>query len=137
MQSAQNAFDGLADKVSELKKSFFKKVSKEYLAKFFKAINDDLNMPKAMAIVFELLRSDLTDGVKYAMILRFDEMLGFGFKNIKPLKIPTEIKKLAKKRQDARARKDFALADKIRQEIEQKGYLIEDMPQGPRIKHKF
>jgi cysteinyl-tRNA synthetase len=51
-------------------------ISDEHKTKFLAAVNDDLNMPRAMAAVQELLKSNISDGQKYTSILEFDRVLG-------------------------------------------------------------
>lgn len=96
---------------------------------FLAAINDDLNIPKALAVVWEMLSMPLSSQI-YAKLLKFDEVLGLNIAHFKPLKveIPQEIIDLAAKRRQAKANKDYALSDKLRQEITQKGYQINDLP---------
>ena len=61
-------------------------------------------------------------------------MLGLDLRNVEEVQIPSEITKLAKKRQQAKEDKNFEKADKIRVEIKNQGYAIEDTPQGFVIK---
>ena len=111
-------------------------VNEEYLEKFREAINDDLNMPKAMALTWELTRSDLAPSVKKATILEFDRVLGFGLGNWRPLEIqiPADILALLEARKLARVEKRWADADKFRAQITTAGYDIEDTPTGARVK---
>lgn len=137
LESAQNAFENLKTKILEIKeKTIQKDESNDYVKQFNCAINDDLNIPKALGVMNKLLKSDLTNKQKYATILRFDKIFGLNLDKVKSIKIPDSIKKLAKERELARANKDFKKADKIRDKIENKGYLIEDSATGPKIKLK-
>jgi len=110
---------------------------KKYEEEFHKAINDDLDMPKALAITWELVKDDqVPPEVKRATLLQFDKVLGLSLNNPPEIKIeiPEEIWKLVEERELARKNKDWEKADKIREEIRNKGYIIEDTPQGPRVK---
>ncbi|MFA4890064.1 MAG: cysteine--tRNA ligase [Candidatus Paceibacterota bacterium] len=113
-----------------------KKVDKKFKEKFLDAINDDLNTPKALAIVQELLKSRLTtDYSKLTTILDFDKVLGLKLKDAfksktKQAKTPKEIVALAEKREQARKAKNWAEADKLREKIRQKGYEVEDTAKG-------
>lgn len=109
-----------------------------YLDRFTEAINDDLNMPRALAVTWELVRSDLPKGVKKATILEFDRVLGLGLETWVPeeAEIPEHIASMVEARQIARAEKRWQDADTLRNEILQAGYEIEDTPQGPRVKRK-
>jgi cysteinyl-tRNA synthetase len=111
-------------------------VDEEYANQFTAQINDDLNMPRAMAVTWDLARSDLPAETKKATILLFDRVLGLGLDTWRPKTeiIPDEIMSLANQRQNARSEKRWADADAIRTQITQAGYEIEDTPQGPRLK---
>lgn len=103
--------------------------------KFHKAINDDINMPEAMGIVWDLLKNE-KKSIKIAnLILKFDEVLGLDIANSKKylqkdIEIPEEIIALAEKRKEAKINKNFEEADRIRNEIIEKGYNIKDLPKN-------
>ncbi|MBI2447949.1 cysteine--tRNA ligase [Candidatus Microgenomates bacterium] len=101
----------------------------EFEEKFLEAINDDCNTPQALAILWEVVKSDYPDSAKATTILKFDEVLGLGLKEVvgKKEDIPQEILKLAEERQRAKEQKNFALADEIRDKIEAMGYVINDL----------
>jgi cysteinyl-tRNA synthetase len=109
---------------------------REYMDKFRDEINDDLNMPRALAVVWSVVRSDLPDPAKKATILDFDRVLGLGLAGWLPTEeeIPDEVMALVQQRQQARADKRWAEADALREQIEQAGYRIEDTPEGPRVR---
>ncbi len=111
--------------------------------KFEIEMDNDLNISSAMAAIFELMTSinklimdekiSKTDAEKVIeSIHNFDEVLGI-LKRSK-VEIPAEITALAGKRQQARKDKNFELADKIRDELKEKGFLIEDTKEGVNIK---
>jgi cysteinyl-tRNA synthetase len=110
-------------------------VDEDYMDRFNDHINDDLNMPRALALTWELVKSDLPPSTKKATILEFDRVLGLRLAEWEPVEeeIPAEILELAEKRQQARAEKRWADADALRDEITAAGYMIEDTPEGPRI----
>ncbi|MDO8593102.1 MAG: cysteine--tRNA ligase [bacterium] len=104
---------------------------------FLAAINDDLNTPRALAVVQEVLKSKLTDEEKLAAVFDFDKVLGLDFKGaLKKMKLPEEVEKLAEARQKAREEKDFKLSDELRKKIESLGYSVEDAKDGQRIVKK-
>jgi cysteinyl-tRNA synthetase len=108
--------------------------NEEYRAKFLEAINDDLNMPRAMAVVQEMLKSALNDTDKLATIMNYDEVLGLGLDQVdKPEELPEEVKKLAEERQKARAAKDWATSDRLRDEIQELGYVVQDAKEGMKV----
>lgn len=108
----------------------------EYEQKFIDAVNDDLNLPKALAIVWDLIKSDCPAHAKKASLFKFDRVLGLGLreKSRRKTEIPEEIKSLVAEREAARAGKDFARSDMIRESIEARGFILEDTSNGPKIK---
>ena len=101
----------------------------EFEERFREAIEDDLNMPEALAVVWELAKSDYPDGAKRASLLKFDEVLGLGLGKVKSQKSKGEsgeIKKLLEQREALRREKRFAEADAVREEIEKLGHRVED-----------
>jgi cysteinyl-tRNA synthetase len=137
MISAANGLAGLYEKIRSLGKEIGK-VDEGFKKKFLAKINDDLNFSEAMAIVFEVFRSDLEPADKLATILDFDRVLGLNLSEIasKKEEIPVEIMELADLRQNARAEKDWAASDSLRAEIEAKGYLVEDTKEGMKVLKK-
>ncbi len=115
-------------------KSAKSKAPTEYLKKFTSAVNDDLNTPKALAVMWEVLKSELSHKDKYALVLKFDEVFGLGLGSIKKEKIPRTVRELAEEREKARQAKDWAKADRLREEIKKLGYQIDDTIQGLVIK---
>ena len=113
-------------------------VINDYETRFHKAINDDLNMPVAVCVLWEAVRNENKSKKLADLILKFDKVLGLDLENSeKYLKndkeieeIPEEIVKLAEERRKARANKDFAMSDKLRDEIDAKGYAIKDVKGG-------
>ena len=99
----------------------------EYKNEFLQAINDDLNMPKALAVCQKMLKENKSDKI-YQTMLEFNRVLGFDF--VEKEEIPEEIKILAQNRWQAKQNRDFALADKLRKDILDKGYLIKDSKEG-------
>ena len=110
---------------------------KEYEAKFLETINDDLNMPAVMGLVWEIIRSQEKSKQYADILLKFDKVLGLDLVNSKKyleenqkVEIPEEIEKLLEQRKQARENKDWALSDKIRDEIKEKGYAVKDTKEG-------
>ncbi len=108
---------------------------KEYRFKFLKAINDDMNMPVAMSVLWDIIKEKEKSKIFAELILEFDQVLGLDLKKIKKqeknnLNIPKEIEELIEQREKARKEKDWIVSDKIREEIKEKGYIIKDTKQG-------
>ncbi|MGB9857722.1 MAG: cysteine--tRNA ligase [Dictyoglomaceae bacterium] len=136
IDSAQRALNRLYENIKRYPKQDVE-FHKEYEEKFHLAINDDLDMPKALSIVWELIRDDtVAPEVKRATLIQFDKVLGLSLDSPPEIKIevPEEIWNLLEERERARKEKNWELADKIREEIKNKGYIVEDTPQGPRIR---
>ncbi|MBI2326660.1 cysteine--tRNA ligase [Candidatus Collierbacteria bacterium] len=102
----------------------------EFEERFREAIEDDLNMPEALAVAWELVKSDYPDGAKRASLLKFDEVLGLGLSKTRikndELRISNEVNELLKKREALRREKRFAEADEVRGQIEKLGFRVED-----------
>ena len=107
-----------------------------FIERFAEPVNDDLNMPRAMAVVWELVKSDLPAPVKKATLLAFDRVLGLRLAEWQPEEtaVPAEIMALVAQRQQARQEKRWQDADALRAQIDAAGYVLEDTPQGPRVK---
>jgi cysteinyl-tRNA synthetase len=110
----------------------------EFKENFLEAVNDDLNMPRAMAVVQDLLKADLGRAEKCATILDFDRVLGLCLGEVTPTEteIPDKVRHLVESRQEARAHKNWALSDQLRDEIDALGYVVQDHKDGPRILKK-
>lgn len=133
---------GAATSLDRMRKTVFEwgepgLVDEEYIDLFMRRINEDLNMPQALAVAWELLKSDLPPSTKKATILIFDKIFGLRLSEWKPLgmgEIPEAILSLVERRQVARLAKDWELADKLRAEIVSAGFEIEDTISGPQLK---
>ena len=135
--------DGAAKALDRLRNAFYEmgepsQPDSTFLQKFLTEINDDLNMPRAMALTWELVRSDLPNGVKKATLLEFDRVLGLNLANWQPAEevIPDEILRLVELRQQARAEKRWQDADTLRSQINAAGYEVMDTPQGPKVRSR-
>ncbi len=139
LEGAKNAFHGLKERVLELKDSKSNEVNKKlvekYQKQFLESVNDDLNTPQALAVMWDVLKDDkLESEGKLGLVLEFDKVFGLGLKDLKKDKIPKVVLELVSAREAARQEKDWGLADKIRDEIKKKGYLIEDGKEGVKVK---
>ena len=116
-----------------------------YNEKFFEAINDDLDTPKALALVWELVKDpDVAPADKVATLRAFDEVLGIGLSDehddtaralgiVEYGALPAEVQRLITEREKARESKDWDEADRLRREINLHGYLVEDTSDGSRV----
>ena len=105
-------------------------VDEEWMDRFVAQVNDDINVPRGLAVAWDLTRSELPDGVKKATILRFDDVLGLGLGEWKPAEVPENVAGLVQAREDARAARDWARADALRDEIAEAGWEVRDTSDG-------
>ena len=109
----------------------------EYEEKFHKAINDDLNMPLAMGVVWEVVRSDRKSPKLAKLLLKFDSVMGLKIdeedKKEVNVEIPEEILKLIEERKKARENKNWEESDRLRDIIKEKGYNVKDTKEGMEI----
>ena len=111
-------------------------VVNEYEERFHKAINDDLNMPLAMGVVWEVIRNDKKSPKLAKLLLKFDSVLGLKIDEKEEVKqeIPEEILALIKERKKARENKNWEESDRIRDLIKEKGYEIKDTKEGTEVR---
>ncbi|KKQ80029.1 MAG: Cysteine-tRNA ligase [Parcubacteria group bacterium GW2011_GWC2_38_7] len=111
------------------------KADEELLKKFQDYINDDMSMPQAIAVVWDVFKSSLSDSDKRSTLLKFDEVLGLGLNNISAQSVaPEEVKQLVQAREVARSTKNWSEADQIRKKVLDLGWVIEDETFGPHLK---
>ena len=97
----------------------------EYRARFIESVNDDLNTPKAMAIMWEVLKSNIPSVDKYDLVMNFDEVFGLKLNETETKEIPEEIGELLKQRIQLRNDKKYDEADEIRKKIgKQQGDMV-------------
>ncbi|QQG43171.1 MAG: cysteine--tRNA ligase [Candidatus Daviesbacteria bacterium] len=108
----------------------------EFEQKFTEAINNDLNLPQALAVMHDLLGSDYATSAKAKTLLKMDEVLGLGLEKYigQKIEVPTHVQKLIDQREETRIAGDFNKSDQLRAEIKKLGFEIEDTASGPKIK---
>jgi len=138
LESAQTTLHKLRERVQSLGRPSEKQGCSVFENKFLKAVNDDLNMPKAMGYVWKMLHSKNPNSEKLRSILQFDQVLGLDLKKASKHKeeIPYEVTFLLNLRELARKNKDWEVSDRIRKKIEKQGYKIQDSSKGTVIKKK-
>ncbi|MDD5039899.1 MAG: cysteine--tRNA ligase [Patescibacteria group bacterium] len=132
LDSAQRTLDNLYALTAGLGKPGT--ILATYEKKFIAAVNDDLNTPKGLAVVWDLLKSSEPAESKKATLLKFDEVLGLKLAGAQPIVIPDTIKKISQERQAKRDVKDWQSADALRGQIETAGFSVDDTPAGSVIK---
>ena len=136
LESAQCSLNKLKDRIEKIKQEKTSKgTTKSYEKTFLEHINNDLNIPGALALVWEVIKTEkLGSKQKLELIKKFDEILGLDLTKTKQDKIPIELKELLNQREKARKNKEWDKADKLRESIKAKGFVIEDSPKGPILK---
>lgn len=107
-----------------------------YDEKFIEAVEDDFNIPQALAVMWEVLKSDLGNKEKLELVFDFDRVFGLELKKTKKKKaeVPENVIKLVKEREKARKTRDWAKADELRNRIAEVGFSVEDTETGVIIK---
>jgi len=139
LDGARNAMKRLKISIAELKEiqSPSAIADPELLEEFHEAINDDLNTPKALAVLWKVIDSeDLSAGEKLALIEQFERVLALGLAEVESDTIPGEIEELALQRKQARKDRNWKRADELRELISEKGYEILDDRDGYKIRKK-
>jgi len=162
LQSARNSLLGLVDfgRNAQTWPSQAPTWTEPYRQEFRAALADDLNVPQALAVVWNLVRegNQRRDRAAWDAILDFDRVLGLGLRQLSETQVrkiresgtsateitvrfmvsppgtPDEVVVLAEKRQAARDAKDWGAADRLRQDILSRGYVIEDTKDGCTLK---
>jgi cysteinyl-tRNA synthetase len=140
MESAENAYRNLIENVSgELIMNNYPRESALYPREsahkeILNIINNDLDTPKLIAKIWEVLRSNKSFEYKKNFVLLADEILGLGLEKFIKRKIPKKIKDKVLLREKLRKEKKWEMADKIREELLKLGYKIEDTKFGPFVK---
>lgn len=114
----------------------------EYRQRFFAAIENDLNTPEALTILYEVIKSNVPGQDKYDLLVEFDEVFGLGLKDLDAaanntvtanITLPVEVQELLKKREAARQAKDWAKTDQLRNEMLVFGYQVTDTATGQHL----
>ena len=135
LDGAQNAYNKLKNRISKLSKDEVDNNKyNEYIEKFSEAIKDDLNTSNMVTLVYDVLKDDISDGTKLAIIEKFDEVLSLDLTVAEEKEVDEDLQKevLAKieERKEAKKNKDFAKADAIRDELLARGIKLIDTREG-------
>lgn len=100
--------------------------------RFLEAINDDLNMPVAMSVVWEVIKEPKKSKAYQELLLDFDRVLGFDLEHYEKEEqsLPEEVQKLVDERNIARENKNWAESDRIRDILIGMGYTVKDSKEG-------
>ncbi|RKX85447.1 MAG: cysteine--tRNA ligase, partial [Spirochaetes bacterium] len=150
MDSAKSGRRGLMDRVARIREEFQKQAEKKadfadvekannYLKSFEENISQDLNVPKALAALWNITKdSSIPASAKYPVILRMDRVLGLKLDTaeLEKVDLSNDIKALVEEREQARKKKDYKRADEIRNILSERGIILEDTPQGVKWRKK-
>ena len=109
----------------------------EYRRRFWEAVDSDLNLPGALAITWEMVRSSLPGRAKMGLLLEFDEMFGLDLHKAPDANsVGEEIVASLREREALRERQTWETADSLRARLSANGYVVEDAPDGSRARPK-
>jgi cysteinyl-tRNA synthetase len=137
LEAAQKGYNNLLNSISSLG-SKIGTVDRKYKEKFLERIADDFNISLALATLFEILKSNISNADKLATALDFDKVFGLELKKVSEkdevkTDIPEEIQKLVDERKTARANKDWKKSDELREKVKSLGFEVKDTPEGQEI----
>jgi len=141
LKAAQNALNNLREQIrgwnaeiGSLEQSNLQ--DNPFWQRFLEAASNDLNIPQAVAVVWEMMKSDTPTSSKSHILLEMDKILGLGLDQYlgKSIEIPERVQKLIEQRETVRKAGNFEQSDKLRKEIKDLGFEIEDTDSGPKIK---
>jgi len=144
IETAKSAYNRLINIIIEIKNSRDEsKPNSEYIEKvkqeFRDKINNDLNMPEALAVMWQMLRSnEIGNKEKYELVLGFDRIFGLQLDKVEQIleeearqKIDVKlVEQLIKEREDARKSKNWAKSDEIRDRLSEMGVEVRDSAEG-------
>ncbi len=153
LKKAEETLSGLTDFLDritgmEAKGEYNKKLGKavkKSQESFLKALNDDLNLPSALSVLFNIVKETNRAieqnkiGKKNSeevlkTLIEFDRV--FGVLEHEKTEVPQWVRTLVEEREKARREKDFAESDNIRKKILEAGWIVEDTPRGPRLRRE-
>ncbi len=145
LKAAQTGYKKLLKIFGDINKGDLKEMTEakpdeKYLTDFKKFIFDDLDTPKALALLWDLAKDPAIENeVKVKTMLEFDKVLGLGLDKIKLSSktekeiVPHGITKLVEERESARKKKDWKMSDELRDVLKIRGYEIKDTDEGPKV----
>ncbi|MFA5995810.1 MAG: cysteine--tRNA ligase [Patescibacteria group bacterium] len=139
LTGASNALNNLRAMIVDYEYDEATEIDTETMERFTMAVNNDLDTPKALAVMWNMLHSHLDSGKKLATLFAMDKILGLHLEGYyheaisAAANVPPEITQLVEEREIARDAKQWEVADMLRRKIESKGYQIEDTLNGPKI----
>ena len=108
--------------------------TRDWEGKFVAAVENDLNAPEALAVMWEMTKSNLRNGLKLELLEKWDQVLGLNISVSAEEAVDETVTGLVKARDTAREKKDWQESDRLRQEIMNFGYTVEDTSRGTRVR---
>ena len=146
LEAVQNALSNLRDEIptwdapkigrSDSESLQTRTSCAEFEGDFKEAVNNDLDMPQALSVMWKMVRSDYPTSAKHQSILKMDQVLGLGLEKLKKKELPKGAKELIEKREELRKKGKFDESDKLRKELLKIGVEVEDTSDGPKWKVK-
>ena len=135
LDGVSNAYNKLISKIKSISHDdsiVDEDIYLEYRNKFLECLNDDLNTSNALTVLYDVLKDDINNNTKLALVSEFDKVLSLDLLKNDDIVIDNEeyIKEMIEKRNTAKKNKDFALADSIRDELKDKGIILKDTREG-------
>jgi cysteinyl-tRNA synthetase len=132
LDAAKKGLEGLKNKINLINKE--QKDGRDagkYIDKFTKAVEDDLNMPKAIQVLQALLKDDKVAGkLKIEAIEKMDSVFGLDLLKHEKISVPENVRRLAEERWQAKKVRDFKRADELREKVRGLGFVINDTGEG-------
>ena len=148
LDAAQNAYKKLVIDISRFEDPSVSSgqvrsgIFEDFEKRFFDALNEDLNTSKALAVLWEVVKSPYPSGPKLRTIFKMDRVLGLNLqelshqiRNAQQI-LPGHVQQMVEERQHLRKLRKFNAADQIRAKIEKLGYELEDTKKGPKVTKK-
>jgi cysteinyl-tRNA synthetase len=139
------ALDAAATGLARMRQGFFalpsdasERADANSIERFTDFVNDDLNLPRALALAWDVLRGDLPPAIKRATLAEFDRVFGLRLAAWRPKEevVPDDIRALADARVVARKARNWGEADRLRGELQTAGWEMEDRRDGYALKRK-
>jgi cysteinyl-tRNA synthetase len=139
LEAAQRALNRIRQRMAEwaaAQRDGLSTEAKEIDSRFREAVGDDLDMPRAVAVLNETVSADLPDADKYALLASWDAVLGLDLERLarEGFEIPSEVQAMLEERDAARVAQDFAKADEIRVRLTEMGWEVMDLPEGTTVR---
>ena len=141
LKAAEKALTNLRDRIWLWKNlppmSELPAETEEWRRRFWDTVENDLDMPGALALTWELVRSALPGQAKMALLLEFDQIYGLDLDQVpQEYQLPEPVAATVGERGSLRQQADYTAADALRSDIMAQGYLLEDTVEAPRVRPK-